>query len=271
MAHNPDCINCTICGVVLGGAEDWKADVVALAGPHWPDLSPSPPFLEVASIEVVRYAAKANSNRGSLLLLPENRKVCPQFAYDVNQESNNRSDCAGTMYGDHWDGWWDEDPIIIPDLSILMVENLEPAGDAASRLQNKLKRFRRRIESLPQEVKDLICLFLSQAHLPVKCNYIMPQSMWMQVFFLVPFLWDLDTQLVLDRTASGDSDSQQWDWEKITRQVMSPAEVSPSGALEDDEGIWSFDKVGLSVPGGFANRRRIWQIVEEMYPNDVHL
>jgi hypothetical protein len=98
MAHNPDCINCTICGIVLGGAEDWKADVVALAGPHWPDLSESPPFLKVANNEVVHYAAKANSHRGSLVLLPENRKVCPQSGYDVNEESDNPSEWVGVMY-----------------------------------------------------------------------------------------------------------------------------------------------------------------------------
>jgi hypothetical protein len=99
----------------------------------------------------------------------------------------------------------------------------------------------------------------------------MPQSMWKQVFFQVPFLWDLDTQVIHEKTATGDSKSEQWDWEKIARQVISPAEASPCGALEDDEGIWSLDKVGLSVPGGFTNRRRIWQILEEMYPNDVLL
>lgn len=32
---------------------------------------------------------------------------------------------------------------------------------------------------------------------------------------------------------------------------------------------WSYKKLGLDVPSGLNNRRRIWQIVEDMYPNDV--
>ncbi|KAF5609661.1 uncharacterized protein FSUBG_3868 [Fusarium subglutinans] len=171
--------------------------------------------------------------------------------------------------GDHWDGWWDEDPVAIPDLSILLIQNLAPAGDAVHRLPNNLNKFRKHVESLPQEVKDLICSFVAQAPLHLECNYIMPQSMWRQVLLQVPFLWDLDAQAVHDKAVSRDSESLQWDWEKITRQIMSPAEISPSEALEDDKGIWSFDKLGLSVPGGFTNRRRIWQILEEMLPNDV--
>jgi hypothetical protein len=137
---------------------------------------------------------------------------------------------------------------------------------------SKLMQFKKRIESLPQELRDLICTFFHlDGQLSLECNYLMPLSMWKQVFFQIPFLWDLDTKAVHDKTGLGDLSTEQWNWEKITRQVMSPPRISPRGALKGDDGIWSFDTVGLSVPDGFTNRRRIWQILEEMYPNDVHL
>ncbi|KAF9772485.1 hypothetical protein IL306_009809, partial [Fusarium sp. DS 682] len=351
MAHNPDLVNCTICGIVLGDAEDWKDDIVALAGPHWPNLCESPPSLQVADEEVIRYNAEAYMCPGSLLLLPDKQDVCPQTAYDVNQESDDPSQWMGKMYvgihagceelanrvmraslnakirsigdlwltlerrcarvinedpskagmhftppipksepgqlfsvgferyyvpshniyrcKDHWDSWWEEDPIVIPDLSTQLIANLEPVGEASSRLPSKLMQFKKRIESLPQELRDLICTFFHvDGQLSPECNYLMPLSMWKQVFFQVPFLWDLDTKAVHDKTGLGDLSTEQWNWEKITRQVMSPPNISPRGALKGDDGIWSFDRVGLNVPDGFTNRRRIWQILEEMYPND---
>lgn len=97
----------------------------------------------------------------------------------------------------------------------------------------------------------------------------MPQSMWKQVLFQVPFLWDLDIKEIEDKTGAGDLNGQNWDWEKITRQVVTPPEIPRQDSIGGGGGAWSFDKVGLSVPGGFTNRRRIWQILEEMYPNDV--
>ncbi|KAF4336272.1 hypothetical protein FBEOM_9876 [Fusarium beomiforme] len=353
MAYNPDYVNCTICGIVLGDVEDWKDNVVALAGPHWPEFSESPPSRKVSSEEVARYNAEANTHRGSLVLLPDNQEVRPQTDYDVNEESDDHSQWVGKMYvgihaacenlahrvmrfsfnakirstgdlwltlerrcarvinkdsgksgmhftppipkskpgepftvgferyyvpshniyryGDDWEGWWDKDPIEIPCLSTQLMENLKPVGEASNQLSGSLLKFRKHIEALPQEIKDQICSFFHHGQIHIECNYLMPISMWKEVFFQIPFLWDLDIKAVYNKTGTEDSGAEQWDWEKITRQVMSPPEPSPRGALEGDDGIWSFDKVGLNVPGGFTNRRRIWQILEDMYPNDVHL
>jgi hypothetical protein len=93
--------------------------------------------------------------------------------------------------------------------------------------------------------------------------------MWKQVFFQIPFLWDVDAQVVYDLTGKETTGTETWNWEKISRQVMSPPQISPRESEEDNNLCWSHDKVGLRVPGGFTNRRRIWQILEEMYPNDV--
>lgn len=93
--------------------------------------------------------------------------------------------------------------------------------------------------------------------------------MWKQLFFQIPFLWDIDAQTVYNKTVKETAEIERWNWEKICRQVMSPAQVSPQESGEDNNLGWSHDKMGLRVSGGFTNRRRIWQILEEMYPNDV--
>jgi hypothetical protein len=55
----------------------------------------------------------------------------------------------------------------------------------------------------------------------------MPKSTWKQMFFQAPFLWDLDIKEIHDKTSVGDLSAQNWDWEKITRQVVAPPEVTP--------------------------------------------
>ncbi|QPC65703.1 hypothetical protein HYE67_007934 [Fusarium culmorum] len=173
------------------------------------------------------------------------------------------------LYGNEWDGWWDEDPINIPNLTVELIANLEHAPELSTQLPEDLQQFRNHIEALPQEVKDHICSFFQHGQTSLECTYLMPQSMWKQVFFQIPFLWDLDAQVVHHKTGKETAEIEKWNWEKITRQVMSPAQISSHEAREDNDGAWSHDKIGLRVPGGFTNRRRIWQILEEMYPNDV--
>ncbi|RBQ79602.1 hypothetical protein FVER53590_25078 [Fusarium verticillioides] len=168
--------------------------------------------------------------------------------------------------GDYEYGWWNENPITIRNLSTLLIANLKTEKDVSGKLPKRLSGFKKRFERLPQELKNLVCSFLHQHQLPLKCTYIMPQSTWKQMFFQVPFLWDLDIKEIHDKTSVGNLGAQNWDWEKITRQVVAPPEVTPRYLIG---GGCSYENVGLGVPGGFTNRRQIWQILEEMYPNDV--
>ncbi|KAH7184688.1 uncharacterized protein B0J16DRAFT_268065 [Fusarium flagelliforme] len=173
------------------------------------------------------------------------------------------------LYGNEWNGWWNEGPITIPDLTTALVANLELAPEPSSQLPKDAKQFRNQIEELPQEVKDHICSFFQYGQTSIECTNLMPQSMWKQVFFQIPFLWDINAQIVYDETGKETTEIEKWNWEKISRQVMSAAQISPHESEEDNNLGWSHDKVGLRVPHGFTNRRRIWQILEEMYPNDV--
>ncbi|KAG9501688.1 hypothetical protein J7337_007379 [Fusarium musae] len=124
--------------------------------------------------------------------------------------------------GDYDYGWWNENPITIPNLSTLLIANLKTEKDVSGKLPKRLSGFKKRFKRLPQELKNLVCSFLHQHQLRLKCTYIMPQSTWKQMFFQVPFLWDLDIKEIHDKTSVGDLGAQNWDWEKITRQVVAP-------------------------------------------------
>jgi hypothetical protein len=153
---------------------------------------------------------------------------------------------------------WDEDPVNIPDLTTSLISNLEKAPESSSSSQ-----LQRTMEDTPNEINDHIRGFV-QGPLPLECTYLMPQSQWADVFFRIPFLWDLDMEIIHEKVGgSGKEDLEKWNWEKLTRQIMTPV---PSMADVDEEDEWNYSQVGLDVPGGFTNRRRIWQVLEEMRP-----
>jgi hypothetical protein len=93
----------------------------------------------------------------------------------------------------------------------------------------------------------------------------LPQPIWRDLFVRIPFLWDLDKSLVAEFQ---DKDGKEWDWERLFRQVM--ARVQPPTYPENsDIRVWNHGEVGLDVPPGFTNRRRIWQLLEDMDPDEV--
>ncbi|KAF5665294.1 hypothetical protein FHETE_6654 [Fusarium heterosporum] len=164
-------------------------------------------------------------------------------------------------FGNEWEGWWDADPIGIPDLTTCIISNLEKAGDVSGTQMKNL------IEASPNEISDHIRSFVPDIPLSLECTYIMPQYQWAEVFFTIPFLWDLDTKVVHEKTGSSRFDLEQWNWEKLTRQILSPLHGSSQvQQYDDNEEVWNYSRVGLDVPDGLANRRRIWQILLDMNP-----
>ncbi|KAH6950881.1 hypothetical protein DER45DRAFT_409253 [Fusarium avenaceum] len=166
------------------------------------------------------------------------------------------------------DRWWNDDPEHIPGLTSSLLSNLDEYLPS----RHPLPTFRDRFKVLPQEIKDRILYFLP-SKLPLACTYLLDQSYWYIVFLQVPFLWDLDLAMVQaklgENTTDGQNIARQYDWEKLTRQVLTPMDVVDPEVQPPLPG--SYARVGLLVPQGFQNRRRIWQIVEEMYPNDVRV
>ncbi|KIL84127.1 hypothetical protein FAVG1_12704 [Fusarium avenaceum] len=127
------------------------------------------------------------------------------------------------LNGNEWNGWWDEDPIAIPNLTTELIANFEFAPEPSNQLTEDLKNFRNRVKALPQEVKDHICSFFQHGQTTLQCTYLMPQSMWKQVFFQIPFLWDLNAQAVYDKTGKETAEIERWNWEKVSRKVLEPS------------------------------------------------
>ncbi|KAM0427826.1 hypothetical protein ACHAPT_007283 [Fusarium lateritium] len=157
-----------------------------------------------------------------------------------------------------YDNWWLVDPFHIPDLTSRLLSNLqhvEPHAAICESLQTHLT-------SLPRELHDRIVSLLLEETIGLECTHVLPQSYWRQLFLRIPFLWDLDERLV---PGLKDSEGKEWDWEKIFRQVMARAKhlIYPE---EGDTQAWNYSEVGLDVPSGFINRRRIWQLLEDMDP-----
>ncbi|KAI8691831.1 COesterase domain-containing protein [Fusarium sp. Ph1] len=161
--------------------------------------------------------------------------------------------------------WWEADPISIPGLTVDLMCNLRPALQTSP-----FPRFTRHFTALPQEIRDNIMSFLLVESVALDCNYLAPQSYWKQLFLNIPFLWDLDLT-VIDRKPSPIEKGVGWDWERLTRQVLAPVRVAFMEEGKNAHTAWDYHQVGLVVPPGLKNRRRIWQILEEMFPDDVEM
>lgn len=120
-------------------------------------------------------------------------------------------------------------------------------------------------EASPEEIRHYAYSFFQDMESFDKADEDISQSIWKEIFFQIPFLWGLDVEAVYSKTGSGTRDSMKWNWEKLTKQVMSsPYPSTPDADRYNTEGIWSYDDVRLDIDGGFTNRRRIWQILQDM-------
>ncbi|KAF4991476.1 hypothetical protein FGRMN_7787 [Fusarium graminum] len=164
--------------------------------------------------------------------------------------------CCIEYWGGEWEGWWNEDPIVIPDLTSRLLSNLERLDKSSVETSTG---------ALPEDIKDHAHTYFYDIQFSLQNNRKISQSSWKEIFVQIPFLWDLDIEAVNSKTGSNMKDIENWNWEKLTRKVMSSPHPSPRDASNHNaDGIWSYDDVGLHVPGGFTNRRRIWQILEDM-------
>ncbi|KAH6987735.1 hypothetical protein BKA56DRAFT_612487 [Ilyonectria sp. MPI-CAGE-AT-0026] len=166
------------------------------------------------------------------------------------------------------DAWWKADPEYIPGLTAGLFANIEERGHA----QDASSAFMERFDTCPREIKDHILGFVLCQRMPLECNYVLDQRYWRELFVQIPFLWDLDLAMVNSKLLPSGEDARAGslglDWEKLTRQVMTPVEVYKQ--IEPPLPR-PYSQIGLDIPRGFQNRRRIWQILEEMYPNDVRV
>lgn len=111
-------------------------------------------------------------------------------------------------------------------------------------------------------------------HVALQPTDMMPQHFWKQFLIRIPFLWDLDKEQ-LERFPELPADrGKEWHWEQLVRQLMiRPIQALPFPNDEVCNGasyrVWDYSHGGLDVPHGLTNRRRIWQILDGMDPQEL--
>ncbi|KAJ4010965.1 hypothetical protein NW766_007597 [Fusarium irregulare] len=209
---------------------------------------------------------------------PQSRPVTGPVKLGLSRYFVDPKRVLGAVDDDDWDEevhgpfltdrWWNSDPEHIPNLTHSLLSNLAEYKPTPNPLPGFIDYF----EALPQEIKDRIMEFLPY-DIPLECTYLLDQSHWCTLLLQTPFLWDLDLAMIhakLSGDISGGPEvAKQYDWEKLMRQVLTPMDVVDPEVMPPLPS--SYVRVGLVVPPGLQNRRRIWQIVEEMQVNDVRM
>ncbi|KAJ4267131.1 hypothetical protein NW762_003230 [Fusarium torreyae] len=123
--------------------------------------------------------------------------------------------------------------------------------------------------NLPKELVDEIISHLLSGSMSPYTTDLMPQRIWKQVFVQIPFLWDLDVEQVQQFPSVNNDPNEEWDWEGLVRQVL----CGPAGRRVECErasqNLWDYSHVRLDAPPGLTNRRRIWQVLEDMDPKEL--
>lgn len=160
------------------------------------------------------------------------------------------------------------------------------AGADADNLQDKLA-------ALPEEIFQQVLSHLrSFRNLPRSGTYTLPQHFWKNELTLagkglLPWLWDIDPDKIHSKANEPcpGGEEFEWDWELLVRQLSRsvdggirhdvPEHVDiydcsrKEFTYEDD--LWTFtgyENDMKHVPRGLQNRRRIWQLLEEMFVGD---
>ncbi|KAI1778009.1 hypothetical protein F4818DRAFT_332211 [Hypoxylon cercidicola] len=183
------------------------------------------------------------------------------------------------------------DPIKIENLTDTILYNLEPCrrdaiGDSATKLQNQFA-------ALPEDIfRTILSHLRSFRDFPRRAMYTLPQHFWKNELILagkglLPWLWDIDPGKANSKANEPcpGGESFEWNWELLVRQLTR----SVDGGMRNDvpehvdvhdphrkefihgEDLWTcngYDNDMKHMPRGLHNRRRIWQLLEEMFVGD---
>ncbi|KAI1654472.1 hypothetical protein F4813DRAFT_209910 [Daldinia decipiens] len=185
------------------------------------------------------------------------------------------------------------DPIKIDNITDTLLSNLEPVRRGV--VEDEAHNLRARLMALPEDIFQIILSHLrSFRDLPLKVNNILPQYIWKNEFMLagkglLPWLWDIDTQKIDHKTNEPCPGGQdfEWNWELLARKltcsvdggirldVPNNIDVFASSSRREGfkyhEDIWActgYHNILGHVPRGLHNRRRIWQLLEEIFVGD---
>ncbi|GKT50804.1 uncharacterized protein ColSpa_10985 [Colletotrichum spaethianum] len=145
---------------------------------------------------------------------------------------------------------------------------------------------------MPTEIMETIFEYMGR-DLPRLSSRLVSQKIWKEHLKaacrgvgLLPWLWDINTALVdaKDAELCPGGPGFEWDWELLARQLSRgvdygvrpdcPKDVYPYPAWFDSPLTWHMVCTGshtdlAHVPAGLHNRRRIWQLLEEMFVGDA--
>ncbi|KAK8036549.1 hypothetical protein PG991_001686, partial [Apiospora marii] len=177
-----------------------------------------------------------------------------------------------------------EDPTTTPDLTDMLLSDVRRVESEA--VHQEAQSFRQAFMSLPLELRENILEFLSACDdLHSFCTRLLPQEVWRDMLLgkkFLPFLYDIDDAAVLRcvQETEGKAGNKQVDWESLVRSLSRGAWASrdcrgppPPYDGDEDGGGWDprtgYYYCDLPAPTGLRNRRRIWQLAEEMFVGDV--
>ncbi|KAH9228664.1 hypothetical protein K456DRAFT_803206 [Colletotrichum gloeosporioides 23] len=152
------------------------------------------------------------------------------------------------------------------------------------------------LSRLPSEVMSAIFDELVARDMPRISSRLVSQKLWKDQLKagsrgLLPWLWDVEPALIEAKDAEscpGGSEFE-WDWELLIRQLSRGVDYglctglpnssrlmdhfSVENSLKDDV-VFNAACTGYStdmayVPAGLHNRRRVWQLLEEMFVGDA--
>ncbi|KAF5006320.1 hypothetical protein FDECE_7293 [Fusarium decemcellulare] len=179
-------------------------------------------------------------------------------------------------------------PLYIPDLTNTILGNLEQAVTGRAK-----KLFTKRLFELPPEVLKMILVRVLGIELPEVAAGTLPQWFWRDQLKAgtLPWLWDIDTKLVdaADKKLCPGGDNYEWDWELLYRKLSRGIDFGVRNGIDRDwDPCWDMERNGRvirpaesnwvttgyhdtlkHVPPGLHNRRRVWQLLEEMFVGDV--
>ncbi|KAI0179935.1 hypothetical protein GGR52DRAFT_529048 [Hypoxylon sp. FL1284] len=183
------------------------------------------------------------------------------------------------------------DPVEIENMTDEILSNLKPCRRQIG--EAKANNLGSQLAALPDDIYHIILShFRSFRDLPREAVYALPQHFWKNELMLaggglLPWLWDIDPNKVESKANEPcpGGDDFEWNWELLVRQLSCmvdggirpdvPEDTESSDHLREQfkcvEDLWGFNGYGTVlelVPRGLDNRRRIWQLLEEMFVGD---
>lgn len=154
------------------------------------------------------------------------------------------------------------DPTHVPDLTDIRLGHL--VAHEERYIKDRIQDFHKRFLALPQELQDHITSFLdTTTPLPNHLTRLLPGEYWRHILVYgrqLPFLWDLDVAAI-------EKADPNRDWEHLVRVLSLPFERCYDGSPPILARVYTYHD--LNVSDRLRNRRRIWQLVEEMFVGDV--